>query len=59
MVVVLINKFDKKVFAQRPAQVDPFQNHFRYASSIQGYNTDMFPNKIYVNLKCAITLENA
>ena len=36
--------------------MDAFQNHFKYASSIMD-TTDMLPNKIYVNLKCGITLE--
>ena len=31
---------------------------FQYASSIHGYRTNMHPNKIYVNPKCAVSLAN-
>ena len=33
-------------------------SNFQYAGSIRGYKTDVHPNKIYVNLKCTITLAN-
>ena len=49
-----------KVFAsmtQRPASVDSFQNHF-HMQVVFTDTTDVLPDKIYENFKCAITLEN-
>ena len=60
IVVLLINKLDKKFLHPwhkgLPKWI-PSKTIFNMQVVFMGM-TDMLPNKIYVNLKCAITLEN-